>query len=403
MNYKPFNSTAGYSIGITQSTVIDSSGNIVCAGISAAGGTFGALTRFTAGISAAGGITFNSDVSVNSANTLNVSTIKAVASGKSQLDIDNRASARVAIGDFDVAGNATSIFLRDGAAELQLINPYGSIQIGDPNGIDTGAYIYYEPAEGTLHGNGSSIANFANASFDTLFSGTISLNGQIFTNVVSSVNGLTANVSVLMAPIGITSGNYTVFTYPDGVTTTGSKRPYYQSPYYGGRDAATRAMSANRTYFILHNAPRGVSLTSLRLSTAATGITGNVYFSVWSVNLSNGLPNQRLYVSSSTTVPSGYGFATVTNASGLVAIPAGSFYIAASFSSAPTLYTHTGTKNIHVFGGTDYTSGYNNYLPVMHTNGFTAPSSITQSGATFGFIDYYPGNIPIPILEWQGA
>ena len=57
MNYKPFNSTAGYSIGITQSTVIDSSGNIVCAGISAAGGTFSALTRFTAGISAAGGMT----------------------------------------------------------------------------------------------------------------------------------------------------------------------------------------------------------------------------------------------------------------------------------------------------------------------------------------------------------
>jgi len=69
LNYKPFNSTAGYSIGITQSTVIDGSGNITGAtatfsglgsfsvGISAAGGTFSALTRFTAGISASSGMT----------------------------------------------------------------------------------------------------------------------------------------------------------------------------------------------------------------------------------------------------------------------------------------------------------------------------------------------------------
>lgn len=220
---------------------------------------------------------------------------------------------------------------------------------------------------------------------------------------VTSVNGLTGAIGALIGPIAVTSGSYTVFTFPNGITATGSKRPYYQSPYYNGRATSTAAMVANRTYFILHNAPRGVSLTSLRLSTAGTGITGDVYLSVWSANTSNGLPNQRLYTSSASAVPTGFNFTTITNASGLVAVPAGSFYIAASFSSTPTVYVHSSDRNIHVFGSQDYTSGYNFYLPVMDTSGFTAPSSITQSGATFGFIDYYPTQITIPILEWQGT
>ena len=277
---------------------------------------------------------------------------------------------------------------------------------------------YVQTAEGTQLGGSHNSTNmvagidnkgvlFSYAGLSTsggaTLTGTIALNGQTFTNVVSSVNGLTGAIGVLIGPIAVTSGNYTVFTYPDGVTTTGSKRPYYQSPYYGGRATSTAAMVANRTYFLLHNTPRGVSLTTLRLSTASTGVTGNVHFSVWSVNTSNGVPNQRLYVSNSIAIPSSFNFATVTNSNGLVRVPSGSFYIAASFSSTPTIYTHTQDRSPHMFGSQDYTSGYNFYLPAMDTNGFTAPSSITQSGTTFGFIDYYPTQLTIPILEWQGA
>jgi len=234
------------------------------------------------------------------------------------------------------------------------------------------------------------------------FSGTVALNGQTFTNVVSSVNGMSGSVGVVMGPVGFTSGSYRVFTYPDGVTTTGSKRPYYQSPFYAGRATSTAAVVANRTYFILQSAPAGLSLTSLRFSGANTGITGNCHFSVWSVSPSTGVPDQRLYVSASTTVGSAYAFTSVTNASGLVRVPGGLFYIAATFSSTPTIYTHPTDRSPHMFGSTDYTSGYNNYLPVIDTSGFTAPTSITQSGTTFGFIDYYPTQNPIPILEWQG-
>jgi hypothetical protein len=138
-------------------------------GISAAGATFSSLARFNAGISAAGGITFNSNVTINSANTLIASTIQS-AGGKNQLDIANTSNSRVAIGDYDAAANSTYIFLRDVTSILDISNPYGLINIGDPFGIDTGAYISYEAAAGELNGNGSSIVNFGYASFNEIFS-----------------------------------------------------------------------------------------------------------------------------------------------------------------------------------------------------------------------------------------
>lgn len=49
-----FNSTDGYSTGLTATTVIDADGNIFAKGLSASGGTFSSLVTFNAGISAAG-------------------------------------------------------------------------------------------------------------------------------------------------------------------------------------------------------------------------------------------------------------------------------------------------------------------------------------------------------------
>jgi hypothetical protein len=136
--------------------------------------TFSELQTFSSGISAAGGITFNSNVTINSANTLIASTIQS-AGGKNQLDIANTSNSRVAIGDYDAAANSTYIFLRDGTNTLAISNPYGLIDIGDPNGIDTGAYISYEAAAGELNGNGSSIVNFGFASFTN----TVSIGGLL--------------------------------------------------------------------------------------------------------------------------------------------------------------------------------------------------------------------------------
>jgi hypothetical protein len=131
--------------------------------------SFNGQAIFNAGISAAGGITFNSNVTINSANTLIVSTIESEI-GKNQLDIVNTGNARVAIGDYNGAANSTYIFLRDATNSMDISNPYGIINIGDPSGIDTGYIISYVAAAGELNGNGSSIANFASGSFNEIVS-----------------------------------------------------------------------------------------------------------------------------------------------------------------------------------------------------------------------------------------
>ena len=342
--------------------------------------------------------TANDNTAIGSGAVNNITTSTGVVA------IGRNAGALKADGTGLTSGGTDSVYIGNAARAFSnsdnrsIVIGAGAVGLGANTAVigattQTSATIY-----GTLNAPGG-----ISASGGATFAGTISLNGQTFTNVVSSVNGLTGIIGTLIAPIAVTGGNYTVFTFPNGVTATGSKRPYYQSPYYGGRATSTAAMVANRTYFMLHNTPRGVSLTTLRLSTASTGTTGNVYFSVWSVNTSSGVPDQRLYASASIAIPGSFNFASVTNSNGLVRVPAGSFYIAASFSSTPTLYVHSSDRNIHVFGSQDYTSGYNFYLPAMDTNGFTAPSSITQSGTTFGFIDYYPTQLTIPILEWQGT
>lgn len=143
--------TFGSSSGSSITNVLGSSCNIT------------PLTTFSNGISASGGITLNGNVSVNNLNTLNVANILA---NSGQLSIDNRAAARVSIGDLNVAGNGSYIFIRDNTSMLQLSNPYGTIDIGDPGSVDTGQFMYYSAQDGTLYGNNSYLSNFSGALFD---------------------------------------------------------------------------------------------------------------------------------------------------------------------------------------------------------------------------------------------
>lgn len=235
-------------------------------------------------------------------------------------------------------------------------------------------------------------------------SGTIAFNGQTFTNVVQSVNGSTGSISSLRAPAGLTN-SIGVFTFPNGVTAYSSATaPYYTSPYYGARSVGTGNMVANRTYWVLQQTPRNVSIKNIRVAANSPSVTGNVYFSVWSVNSNTGLPETRLYSSPApgvTATASVFNYVTLTNASGLVNIPAGPFYIAATFSTALPTYMHSTDRGLAIYGSANYVTGYMNYLPVLDSSGFTAPTSINQAGTTFGFIDYYPTSVTVPILEWN--
>jgi hypothetical protein len=110
-------------------------------GISSAGGTFSGLARFLNGISANNGMTLY--------GTLRLATIDHSA-GSGNLSIYNSPNARVSIGDTNSGGNGISIYLRDATYELNLINAFGPVVIGDPNALNSNRYISYDSTTGEL-------------------------------------------------------------------------------------------------------------------------------------------------------------------------------------------------------------------------------------------------------------
>lgn len=144
IEFAPF--TGYVAIGLTLPTEkLHVLGNVLTSGrISAIGGL-----SASGGLGVTGGATFNGDVRVNLANTLSVENINSFT----QINIDNKASgARVQIGP-SAQGNDTHLFIRDAVSALNISNPFGDILIGDPNLVDSGAYITYNASAGALNGN----------------------------------------------------------------------------------------------------------------------------------------------------------------------------------------------------------------------------------------------------------
>jgi len=169
------------------------------------GGTnvFTALNTFNAGISAAGGVTFAGTLkgvtatfsgNVTAQSTLYTDTILAIGN---QINIANAASGRVAFGDFDGNGNSTFVFIRDSTSTLYISNPFGSILIGDPNGVDNANYLTYNAPGAYLDGNNSSLTNFSTGSFSGLLTASagISAAGATFNAPVNLRNTLLINSS----------------------------------------------------------------------------------------------------------------------------------------------------------------------------------------------------------------
>jgi hypothetical protein len=196
-------------------------------------------------------------------------------------------------------------------------------------------------------------------------------------------------------PIGIT-GSLPVFTYPDGVTTYNSAKGtlYYDCKYITG--TASKTMKANRTYFTVVQFPRNTKIKTLRISSLNTVTTGNMYFSVWSIDNTTGYPSQKLYGSASVAVGSGYATTSVTNATGLVSVAAGTYMFAMTFDSTPTLYFGINAGEAP-YGVSERTSGYKINYVVADTAGYTLPTSITAAGVTFAGVDYDGSAIPFII------
>jgi len=257
----------------------------------------------------------------------------------------------------------------------------------------------------------ASFSGGISASGGVTFSGTVNVTSQLILpsgqtlsgGVVTTINGNTGAVGALLSSFG-TTGDSTirVITYPDGVTTQRADRSQYfwtfTRTYQSG---GSMTIYANRTYFQPQSVSKSTTIKSLRFMSANTGITGNCYFSVWSADPNNGNPSSRLYASASTVVGSGYNYTTVTNGSGLVTVPAGNWWLAVSFSSTPTIYSHHKDYILPYAGGSDFNSGYKNYYPVVDTNGFTAPTAISGSGITYAWVEYHPSFYISPHFEWQ--
>jgi hypothetical protein len=208
--------------------------------------SFTGLQQFTQGISASGGITFNSDVNINDNNSLVVATI---INNASQLNIDNRAFSRVAIGDFDSNGNSTYIFLRDNTNALQISNPYGAIDIGDPGAIDAGSYISYSSPDATLYGNNSNIDGFVGATFS-------------------------GNISVKTASLGRTGTNNLIFGVNAGkAITTGSSNTIIGDDSGGSISSGINNTSLG--FETLRVLTTGIANTAVGLWALRNGTTGS--------------------------------------------------------------------------------------------------------------------------------
>ena len=279
MAIQRFNAVGGYSTGITATAVIDSLGNITGvgatfseliranAGISAAGGvtlagtfsgttgSFSRLLTASAGISAAGGVTlagtlkgvtasFTGLLSVSSGiscsgvvifkdgvyteNSLYTDNIFDNTAG--QLSLSDKASSRVSIGDYSGNGNSTHIYIRDNISALNIANPYGSIQIGDPGAVDSGYYIFYNAAAGYLDGGNSTLTNFSIGSFNGLLTASagISAAGDVtFAGTVASDTGYRITSNAINAQTGTTytflssdNGKIVTFNNASAVTVT---------------------------------------------------------------------------------------------------------------------------------------------------------------------------------------
>jgi hypothetical protein len=155
--------------------------------------------------------------------TLNVSSI--VSDG--QVSIEDTSNARVSIGDYSYNANGTYIFLRDTISAIQVSNPFGSIDIGDPNGIDSGDYISYSATDSTLYGNSNSLNGFSDLSTNYVFAslGISAAGGVTFSGTVSSDTGYRITSSAINAQTGTTytfleSDNGKVLTFNNGSAVT---------------------------------------------------------------------------------------------------------------------------------------------------------------------------------------
>jgi len=117
--------------------------------------TFTALQTFTQGITtsaiyASSGSTF-SRLTVSRLTVIDGATIAgSLYTGNNEAKIRIDGFGIVELGDIDSASSASRIQINDGASLITVDSPYGAVNIGDYDGVNTGTYITVSPQIATI-------------------------------------------------------------------------------------------------------------------------------------------------------------------------------------------------------------------------------------------------------------
>ena len=225
-----------------------------------------------------------------------------------------------------------------------------------------GAVITFPTVSTTLVGIHNAVTSFNGATGDITFAGG-----------VTGVNGQTGNAFAYGYYFGLTS-TVDLYTFPDGTTANVSNG----SPnYYSSINATVGSVTAVRTeriYFSGFVLPKPTTIQALRVWTN-TGTTGNFHIGIYDAD-SYGMPRNRIYASAATPLNTGNTTTSITNASGLVSLNPGYYWLASVYASTPSMYNQStiNTGNVTRFGSKQFASGYNNGIVASEGNGFTLPS-----------------------------
>jgi hypothetical protein len=112
-------------------------------------------------------------------------------------------------GGFNILTQGGSINLADsfGLGGQIILDTVGNISIGDISGSGNGNKLIINDGSSTINFNSFNITGLGNI-LTPIITGTVTLNGQTFTNVLSSLNGLTGAKSILAGTgVSVTSSN----------------------------------------------------------------------------------------------------------------------------------------------------------------------------------------------------
>lgn len=340
------------------------------------------LNGFTGGVTLAGG------TYINISTAGNIITISSPGDGPCGYvsSFNGQAGAVTGVGTFNgLTGTVTGV--TTGTANTFVALQSFTTGISASGGVTLSGNVSMTSTSSHT-GLASFLAGISASSGATL-TGTINLNGQTFTNLVSSVNGFTGAIGGWLTHPGFTTAAQ---TFNDSTSNGSNTISYIPIHHMSQNDWGSYVVKANRSYFSLYNVSKPLTIKTIKAISNLTGITGSAFIGVYSADSSTGLPSTRLYDSGSLTVGSSYAGVSVTNASGLVTVPAGFFYVSVTFSLTPTMFAFNKTRLPAMYGARSFSGGQFNIMPIADYSGFTHAASLPVSGVTLGFLEQSAGN-----------